>query len=75
MIQSGSSPQTTGARSIDESDLSLCHLGAVIALCATWFIHFVEVPAAFTEATYKGLLFVANGVAALIAVGGIVRGV
>lgn len=49
--------------------------GAVTALLATALIHFVEAPAAFTEATYKGLLFVANGVGAMIAVGGIVRGV
>lgn len=49
--------------------------GAVIALLATALIHFVEAPAASTEATYKGLLFVANGVGALIAVGGILRGV
>lgn len=48
--------------------------GAAIALLATALIHFVEAPAAFTEATYKGLLFVANGVGALIAVGGILRG-
>lgn len=48
--------------------------GAVIALLATALIHFVEAPAAFAEARYKGLLFVANGVGALIAVGGISRG-
>lgn len=47
--------------------------GAVVALLATGLIHFVEAPAAFTEATYKGLLFVANGVGALIAAGGILR--
>lgn len=49
--------------------------GAVFALLATALIHFFEAPAAFTEATYKGLLFVANGVGAMIAVVGILRGV
>lgn len=48
--------------------------GAAIALLATALIHFIEAPAAFTEATYKGLLFVANAVGALIAAGGILRG-
>ena len=42
--------------------------GAVTALLATALIHFVEAPAAFTEATYTGLLFVANGVGAMVAV-------
>lgn len=48
--------------------------GTVVTLLATALIHFVEAPAAFSEATYKGLLFVANGVGALIAAGGILRG-
>lgn len=48
--------------------------GAVVALLATALIHFVEAPAAFAEAPYKGILFVANGVGALIAAGGIFRG-
>ncbi len=47
---------------------------AVIALFATALIHFVEAPGAFSEATHKGLLFVANGVGALIAAVGILRG-
>lgn len=46
---------------------------AVIALLAIAAIHFVEVPAALEEAKYKGVLFVANGVGALIAVVGILR--
>ena len=48
---------------------------AVVALLATGLIHFVEAPDAFSEATYKGLLFVANGVGALIATVGILRAV
>lgn len=48
---------------------------AVTALLATALVHFVEAPDAFTEATYKGLLFVANGVGAMVAIGAILRGV
>lgn len=46
---------------------------AVIALLATALIHFLEAPDSFTDATYKGILFVANGVGALLAVAGIWR--
>lgn len=49
--------------------------GAAIALLASALVHFVEAPAAFSDATYKGLLFVAYGIGALIAAGGILRGV
>ncbi len=47
---------------------------AVLALCAAALIHFVEAPDAFREATYKGLLFVADGGGALVAAVGILRG-
>ena len=47
---------------------------AVIALLATALIHFVEAPDAFSEATYKGVLFVANGIGAMVAAVGILRG-
>ncbi|MEO7136448.1 MAG: hypothetical protein ABI037_01905 [Gemmatimonadales bacterium] len=47
---------------------------AVFALFATALIHFVEAPGAFSEATYKGQLFVANGVGALVSAVGILRG-
>lgn len=47
---------------------------AVFALLATALIHFIEAPGAFSEVTYKGVLFVANGVGALIAAAGILRG-
>lgn len=47
---------------------------AVAALLASAMVHFVEAPAAFGEMTYKGLLFVANGLGALVAAAGILRG-
>jgi hypothetical protein len=40
----------------------------------TGIIHFVDTPDAFAETTYKGLLFLANGVGALIAAGAILTG-
>lgn len=48
---------------------------AAIALLATAIIHFVEAPGASSEATYKGILFLLNGIGALVAVVGIMRGV
>lgn len=49
-------------------------LVAVVALVASAVVHFVETPAALSEATYKGVLFIANGLAAVAAAVGIVRG-
>ena len=40
---------------------------AVAAILATGSIHVAEARDAFSEATYKGLLFVANGLGALVA--------
>jgi hypothetical protein len=40
----------------------------------TGAIHFIDAPGSFGDATYKGWLFVANGVAAIIAAWGIYRG-
>lgn len=49
--------------------------GAGIALIlVTGAIHFVDAPGSFGDATYKGLLFVANGIAAIVAAVGIYRG-
>lgn len=49
--------------------------GAAIALIlVTGAIHFIDAPGSFGDATYKGLLFVANGIAATIAAVGIYRG-
>jgi hypothetical protein len=47
---------------------------AIAAILGTGLIHVVEAPDAFGEATYKGLLFVGNGVAALVVANGIYRG-
>ena len=46
---------------------------AIAAILGTGLIHFVEAPDAFDEVTYKGLLFVANGVGALVAAFGLYR--
>jgi len=49
--------------------------GAGIALIlVTGAIHFIDGPSSFGDATYKGWLFVANGVAAIIAAYSIYRG-
>lgn len=46
---------------------------AIAAILGTGLIHIVEAPDAFTEATYKGLLFVANGAGALVVAVGVHR--
>ena len=49
--------------------------GAGVALIlVTGAIHLIDAPGSFGDATYKGLLFVANGIAAIIAAVGIYRG-
>jgi hypothetical protein len=49
--------------------------GAGIALIlVTGAIHFVDAPSSFGDAAYKGLLFLANGSAAVVAAVGIHRG-
>jgi hypothetical protein len=47
---------------------------AVLAILGTGLVHVVEARDAFGDAQYKGWLFVANGVGALVAAIGIVRG-
>ena len=44
---------------------------AILAILGTGIIHFVEAPEALTEMTYKGVLFYANGIGALVAAYGI----
>lgn len=44
---------------------------AIAAILGTGLIHVVEAQDAFGDATYKGLLFVANGVGALVAAFGV----
>jgi len=46
---------------------------AIAAILGTGLIHIVEAPDAFGEAAYKGALFVANGMGALVAAYGIFR--
>jgi uncharacterized membrane protein HdeD (DUF308 family) len=49
--------------------------GAGVALIlVTGAIHWIDAPSSFGDATYKGLLFLANGIAAIIAAFGIHRG-
>ncbi|HTD71029.1 MAG TPA: hypothetical protein VK647_11305 [Gemmatimonadales bacterium] len=49
--------------------------GAGVALIlVTGAIHFIDAPGSFGDATYKGLLFLANGIAAIVAAFGIRRG-
>jgi hypothetical protein len=49
--------------------------GAGIALIlVTGAIHFIDAPGSFGDATYKGVLFLANGIAAVVAAFGIYRG-
>jgi hypothetical protein len=47
---------------------------AVAMILVAGFVHLIEAPDSFQEATYKGLLFVANGVGSIIAAIGIIRG-
>lgn len=46
--------------------------GAVLIL-AVGLIHVIDAPDSFTEASYKGWLFCANGLGALVAAYGIIR--
>ena len=46
---------------------------AIAAILGSGLIHVVEAQDAFGDATYKGLLFIGNGVGALVAAIGIYR--
>ncbi|MEO8453306.1 MAG: hypothetical protein ABI647_26195 [Gemmatimonadota bacterium] len=46
---------------------------AILAILGTGLIHAMEAPPAFSEERYKGILFVANGIGALVAAIGIYR--
>ena len=48
-------------------------IAAVVAIVATGLIHLWTAPDSFGDATYKGVLFVANGVGALVAAVGVYR--
>ena len=47
---------------------------AIAAILGTGFIHIIEARDSFGEARYKGLLFVANGLGAVVAAFGLYRG-
>ncbi len=47
---------------------------AIVFIVITGLVHVIDAPDALGEATYKGLLFYANGIAALVAAVGIFRG-
>ena len=46
----------------------------VVLILVTGLIHFVSAPDSFGETTYKGVLFIANGLGAIVAAVGIYRG-
>ncbi len=48
---------------------------AIALLLVIGLIHFIDARDAFGDAAYKGVLFVANGVGALVAAVGVARGV
>src|SRR5689334_3234704 len=46
----------------------------IVLILVTGAIHFIDAPGSFGDATYKGLLFLANGIGAIVAGVGIYRG-
>ena len=46
----------------------------IVLILLTGVIHLIDAPSSFDDATYKGILFVANGIAAAVAALGIYRG-
>lgn len=46
----------------------------IVLLVITSLVHFIDAPDSFEEATYKGVLFLLNGLGALVAVYGIYQG-
>jgi hypothetical protein len=46
---------------------------AIVLIIVTGLIHFADAPDNFTEVAYKGVLFIANGIAAIVAAWGIYR--
>jgi len=52
----------------------ICSWGGIALIATTGFIHVIEAPDSFHEAAYKGWLFSANGLGALVAAYGIYRG-
>lgn len=54
--------------------LTAVHGAGIALILVTGAIHFIDAPGSFSDATYKGLLFLANGIAAVVAAFGIYRG-
>jgi hypothetical protein len=46
----------------------------IVLILVTGMIHLIDAPGSFGDATYKGILFVANGIGAAVAALGIYRG-
>lgn len=46
----------------------------IVSIIITGIIHFIDAPDNFDQAVYKGVLFILNGVGALVAAYGIFRG-
>jgi hypothetical protein len=46
----------------------------IVLILVTGMIHLIDAPSSFGDATYKGILFVANGIGAAVAALGIYRG-
>jgi uncharacterized membrane protein HdeD (DUF308 family) len=46
----------------------------IVLILVTGAIHVIDAPSSFGDATYKGVLFLANGIAAIVAAFGIYRG-
>lgn len=47
---------------------------AIFLILAVGIIHLIDAPSSFDDATYKGILFVANGLGAMVAAVGIFQG-
>lgn len=57
------------------SGVNLKYIGIAATLIAlTGIIHFIDAPGSFDDATYKGVLFILNGIFALVAAYGVYRG-
>lgn len=46
----------------------------IVLILATGLLHFINAPDSFKDAAYKGILFMLNGIGALVAAVGIYRG-
>ena len=65
-------PRTNGIARLSIARLSIARLGIALLL-VTAASHFVNAPGSFEDAKYKGVLFIVNGIGALIAAIGVWR--